>query len=47
LLSSINLNLERLDNLYQFYKVAMPLKGWQSYSRINLKFNNQIVCVRK
>ena len=39
--------LERLDNLYQFYKVAMPLKGWQSYSRINLKFNNQIVCVRK
>ncbi len=39
--------LERLDNLYQFYKVAMSSKGWQSYSQINLKFNNQIVCVRK
>ncbi len=39
--------LEKLDNLYQFYKVAMPVKGWQSYSDINLKFNNQIVCVRK
>ena len=34
-------------NLYQFYKVAMPVKGWQTYSDINLKFNNQIVCARK
>ena len=39
--------VEKLDNLYQFYKVAMPVKGWQTYSEINLKFNNQIVCVRK
>jgi cell division protein FtsQ len=38
---------EKLDNLYQFYIVAMPLKGWQNYSNINLNFNNQIVCVRK
>ena len=38
---------EKLDNLYQFYRVAMDLKGWQTYSDINLKFNNQIVCVRK
>ena len=47
LIGSFDNVLERLDNLYQFYKVAMPLKGWQIYSRINLKFNNQIVCVRK
>ena len=39
--------VEKLDNLYQFYKVAMPVKGWQTYSDINLKFNNQIVCARK
>ena len=39
--------VEKLDNLYHFYKVAMDLKGWQTYSDINLKFNNQIVCVRK
>jgi cell division protein FtsQ len=39
--------LEKLDNLYQFYKLAMPVKGWQTYSNINLKFKNQIVCVRK
>jgi len=38
--------VEKLDNLYQFYKVAMPVKGWQTYSDINLKFNNQIVCVK-
>ena len=39
--------VEKLDNLYQFYKVAMPVKGWQTYSEINLKFNNQIVCAKK
>jgi cell division protein FtsQ len=39
--------IEKLDNLYQFYKLAMPVKGWQTYSNINLKFKNQIVCLRK
>jgi len=44
LLTSIN---EKLDNLYQFYQQAMPLKGWQTYSDISLKYNNQIVCTKK
>ena len=39
--------LQKLDNLYHFYKVVIPVKGWQTYSDINLNFNNQIVCVRK
>lgn len=39
--------LEKLDNLYHFYKTAMPVKGWKTYSEINLKFKNQIVCIRK
>ena len=39
--------VEKLDNLYQFYKVAMPVKGWQAYSNINLKFKNEIVCTSK
>ena len=39
--------VEKLYNLYQFYEVAMPVKGWQTYSDINLKFNNQIVCAKK
>ena len=38
---------EKLDNLYQFYNQAMPVKGWQTYSDISLKYNNQIVCAKK
>ena len=38
---------EKLDNLYQFYQQVMPLKGWQTYSDISLKYNNQIVCTKK
>jgi len=38
---------EKLENLYHFYKIVMPLKGWQMYSDINLKFNNQIVCTKR
>ena len=37
---------EKLENLYQFYKIVMPVKGWRTYSEINLKFKNQIVCVK-
>ena len=39
--------MDRLENLYQLYKIAMPIKGWQTYSDINLKFNNQIICTKK
>ena len=38
---------EKLANLYQFYKQAMPVKGWQTYSDISLKYKNQIVCTKK
>ena len=38
---------EKLDNLYRFYNQAMPVKGWQTYSDINLKYKNQIVCTKK
>ena len=37
----------KLGNLYQFYKQAMPVKGWQTYSEISLAYNNQIVCTKK
>jgi len=39
--------VEKLDNLYHFYKTAIPIKGWQAYTDINLKFKNQIVCTKK
>lgn len=38
---------EKLNNLYEFYKQALPVKGWQAYSDINLKFKNQVVCIKK
>ena len=38
---------EKLNNLYEFYKQAMPVKGWQAYSDIDLKFKNQVVCTKK
>ena len=38
---------KKLENLYQFYKQAMPVKGWQTYSNISLKYKNQIVCTKK
>ena len=37
----------KLDNLYKFYTKAISNKGWQTYSEINLKFNNQIVCIKR
>ena len=38
---------KKLGNLYQFYKQAMPVKGWQTYSEISLAYNNQIICTKK
>ena len=37
---------KKLEKLYQFYKQAMPTKGWQTYSEISLAYNNQIVCTK-
>lgn len=40
-------DLERkLDNLMTFYKKGMPDAGWESYEKINLKFDNQVICTR-
>lgn len=38
---------EKLNNLYQFYNVALSVKGWQTYSDINLEYKDQIVCTKK
>ncbi|OJW73502.1 MAG: hypothetical protein BGO68_03625 [Candidatus Amoebophilus sp. 36-38] len=38
-------NIEnKMKKLKIFYKDILPYKGWNSYKRINLKFDNQIVC---
>lgn len=35
---------EKFDKLLLFYKNGLSHVGWGSYSRINLKFKNQVVC---
>jgi len=37
----------RFDKLKIFYQKAMPIAGWNTYSKINLKFKQQIVCTKK
>ena len=37
----------KLNNLNIFYKKVIPVEGWQKYSKVSLKFNNQIVCTKK
>jgi cell division protein FtsQ len=38
-----NIN-KKLEKLKLFYKVILPHKGWNTYKRVNLEFDNQIVC---
>lgn len=38
---------KKLRRLRIFYEKAMGTVGWNKYSRINLEFNNQIVCKKR
>jgi cell division protein FtsQ len=37
----------KMENLFAFYKQAMPKVGWNAYRSINLKYINQIVCEKR
>jgi cell division protein FtsQ len=34
----------KFENLKIFYKNILPVKGWNTYEQVKLKFKNQIVC---
>lgn len=34
----------KFKKLKVFYKTILPLKGWDKYKRVSVKFKNQIVC---
>lgn len=36
----------KMRNLLAFYKQAMPKVGWDTYKTINVKYTNQVVCVK-
>ena len=38
---------EKLENLRLFLREGIVLKGWNVYKEINMKFKNQIVCVKR
>jgi len=35
---------EKFKKLKLFYTEVLPKKGWNTYSYVNLKYKNQIVC---
>ena len=38
---------DKLARLKEFYKKGLNRVGWNKYSRINLEFNNQIICTKR
>jgi cell division protein FtsQ len=45
-LGSIRRLEEKIKYLKEFYLKGMPYAGWRKYSRINLKYTDQVVCER-
>lgn len=37
----------KFSNLMTFYRKGMPRAGWDTYSKISLKFHNQVVCTKE
>jgi cell division protein FtsQ len=35
---------EKFSRINIYYKEILPQKGWNTYSRVNVKFKGQIVC---
>ncbi|MCU0444014.1 MAG: cell division protein FtsQ/DivIB [Microscillaceae bacterium] len=35
---------DKLKRLNVYYQRILPLKGWGAYKKINLRFNNQVIC---
>ena len=35
---------DKFDRLRVFYKDILPARGWNAYARVNVEFENQIVC---
>lgn len=38
---------EKFVNLLAFYRRGMPRAGWNTYSRVSLKFKDQVVCTKR
>jgi len=38
---------DKFDRLLAFYRKGMPRAGWDTYSRISLKYSDQVVCTKR
>lgn len=38
---------EKFGNLLAFYRRGMPRAGWNSYSKVSLKYKGQVVCTKE
>lgn len=38
---------EKFRNLHALYKQGFPQKGWNRYSKVNVKYKNQIICTKR
>ncbi len=47
LLGDVNDLKEKFDKLKIFYKESLNHTGWNQYSRINLKYKNEVYCTRR
>lgn len=45
-LGSVENMEQKFNNLRLFYKKGLNKKGWENYEVINLKFINQVVCIK-
>ncbi len=46
LLGDIQNLSEKFENLKAIIKIGLPREGWEKYAKINLKYNNQVVCTK-
>ena len=37
---------EKFSNLWTFYRKGMPRAGWDTYNKISLKYQGQVVCTK-
>ncbi|HPW89823.1 MAG TPA: cell division protein FtsQ [Paludibacteraceae bacterium] len=45
-LGSVNNAQRKLDKLLTFYKKGLPRLGWNRYTHIDLRYRDQVVCVK-
>lgn len=46
-LGTINNFEKKLNNLKIFYDKAIKTVGWNKYAKVNLEYENQIICTKR